>query len=468
MRSPLYDAVSRCQARRLLGLAAAAPLPATAIAILALLAPFALARIGHAIGGELAGAVGAVGVSEALVVGPVLAAGVGGASLAVSLPGSSALGQQVAAGPCGRRTVVLAGLLAPGAIVAVVLLPSLVAACVAVARELPGGGMAGVALAAATVSAVPAGAIAAEGGVAVARGRARRALGVVIGALAWVVTGTALGSSPLGPLAPVASALRGSESPWLALTVSLGLALALAVIWIGVAAARPEVRARNPRPRRRLTPDGRLAVPAAVAALVARRSDVRLAAAGATAFGITGIVIARVGASASSPGPFLLVTTTALVGSMLCPLAVCGALLDGGWLWRGGPAERRPIVQFAGLVGLIGSALPVAVVGGVAAAVSGTSWNALGVVATLVVVGSAVALLAGTVVPWRRKGVGDQLATFAAFASIAIAASLLVGLVAPRLVSAGFPDLLVAPLVCGSFACVALHALGRRLRVDVR
>jgi hypothetical protein len=80
-----------------------------------------------------------------------------------------------------------------------------------------------------------------------------------------------------------------------------------------------------------------------------------------------------------------------------------------------------------------------------------------------VIVGSGAALLAGCIVPWRGEGVGDQLVTFAAFAGIAIAASLLVGLVAPRLVSLGAPDIVVVALVCGASAGVAVHALGRRL-----
>ena len=80
-----------------------------------------------------------------------------------------------------------------------------------------------------------------------------------------------------------------------------------------------------------------------------------------------------------------------------------------------------------------------------------------------VVVGICAALLAGCIVPWRGEGIGDQLATFAAFAGIAIATSLLVGLVAPRLVSLGFPDIVVIALVCGASSAVALHALGRRL-----
>ncbi len=78
---------------------ATAPIPAAILVIVVLLSPIALARVGRAIGSELAGVVGAGGVADALAVGPVLAAAVAGAALAVSLPGRSALGQQVAACP---------------------------------------------------------------------------------------------------------------------------------------------------------------------------------------------------------------------------------------------------------------------------------------------------------------------------------------------------------------------------------
>ena len=116
-----------------------------------------------------------------------------------------------------------------------------------------------------------------------------------------------------------------------------------------------------------------------------------------------------------------------------------------------------------GSPGSLGAALPVALVGGVAAAVAGVSWSAVGIVTAFVVVGSAAALLAGCVVPWREEGVGDQVVTFAAFAGIAIVTSLLVGLVAPRLVSLGLPDVVVVALVCGVSIGVSLQALRRRL-----
>jgi hypothetical protein len=204
-----------------------------------------------------------------------------------------------------------------------------------------------------------------------------------------------------------------------------------------------------------------------VAALVTRRSDVRLAAVGAVGFGIAGTAIGSLGSS-PAPGGFLLATTTALLGATVCSLAVGGALSDGGWLWRAGPADRGLTVASGVVVGIAGSALPVVVVGVGAAAFAGADWPAAGVVGALVIAGSAAALVAGAVVPWRGKGVGDQMATFAAFAAIAIASSLLVGLVAPRLVALGLSDVVVAGVVCVAFVGAAGFALGRRLGIPAR
>ena len=467
MPSPLFDAVARCHVRRLRGLAATAPLPAAVVAVLVLAAPIALIRIGRIVGGELAAAVGAESVQEAVVLGPVLAAAMAGAALALSLPGAAALGQQIGASPCGRHAPLLAGLVVPAAVGALAVLPSLLASCVSLASAFPGGPVAGAALAVATIAAVPAGAVAAEGWLAVIRGMRRRALAILGGVVAWAAAGFASGSVPLGPLAPVATALGGTTSPWLAFAFAFAVSLALGLTWVATAATRAEPRARASRPPRRLVPGGHVPVPAAVAALVTRRSDVRLAAVGAVGFGIAGTVIGSLGSS-PEPGGFLLATTTALLGATVCSLVVGGALADGGWLWDAAPVARRLTVASGVGVGLAGSALPVVLVGIGATAFAGADWPAVGVVAALVITGSAAALAAGAAVPWRGKGVGDQMATFAAFAAIALAGSLPVGLIAPRLVALGLPDAVVAGVVCAAFVGAAGFTLGRRLGVSAR
>ena len=131
-----------------------------------------------------------------------------------------------------------------------------------------------------------------------------------------------------------------------------------------------------------------------------------------------------------------------------------------------GAARRSPIVssaRAAGLVGCLGAAAPVAVVGAGAIVASGADWRTVGVAVALVIVGSALALLAGSLVPLRGTGAGDQLTTFAAFAALAVAMSLVTGLTAPRLVSLGVPDPLVVGLVTTLALGGGLEGLRRRL-----
>ena len=112
--------------------------------------------------------------------------------------------------------------------------------------------------------------------------------------------------------------------------------------------------------------------------------------------------------------------------------------------------------------------LTVALVGAAAACASGASWNAAGVVAALVVAGSAVALTAGAVVPWGGTGLGDQLSSFAAFAAFAVVTSFAIGLTAPRLVALGLPDPVAVLVVCGVAIALALLALEHRLEATGR
>jgi hypothetical protein len=78
-------------------------------------------------------------------------------------------------------------------------------------------------------------------------------------------------------------------------------------------------------------------------------------------------------------------------------------------------------------------------------------------------VGSSVALAAGAVMPWAGAGIGDQLTTFAAFAVIAIATSLVVGVTAPRLVTLGIPGPVIAVLLACLSIGIATRLVGRRL-----
>jgi hypothetical protein len=314
----------------------------------------------------------------------------------------------------------------------------------------------------AVVAALFAGALVAEAGVAARRASVKRPLAILAATVAWTLVGLALDSAPLGPLATVPPALRDELPPSVALAVSCATAAVLACAWVAVAAGRPRPRVVRARRSRRLVRGRGFARPAAVAALLGRRSDIRISAVGSLAFGAAGVALA-VTTAAPPPAAFLLGTTTALLGSILCSLVACGALLDGLWLWRGSPSDRRSITVAATLVTLAATAAPVAVVALGARAVSDASARSTGVVAALVVVGCALALLAGCLIPWRGSGIGDQLTTFAALAALALVTSLLVGFAAPRLVSLGVPDAVVVVLVCATLTGLAGHALGRTL-----
>jgi len=460
VRSPLCEAVVRCHLRRLRAAVGAAPLPGSVLCAGVVSAPLASVRIGHALGNGVA--VTSAGVADAIVLGPMLAGAVAGAALAAALPEPAAFGRQIAAAPFDRAVGVVAVAFVPVLAGGLVVSPSLVAAAVALGSRLPGGTGAGLALAASTLATIPAGASLAEGWIAAARRRRRRPLLVGCAAGAWLAMGAALGAAPLGPMAVVSLALQGEAPSGVALAVSGASGLAVGLGWVLLAATRPEQPAARSGRARQLVRGRRGAIPAAIAALLGRRGDVRVSAAGAVAFGAAGAGLAAV-AAAPAPAALLLGTTTALLGSLFCPLAAGGALLDGRWLWAGTPRGSAVVVGAAALVAVAGTAAPVGLVGAGAWVGSGASRSSAGVVAVLVVAGSATALLAGALVPWRRSGVGDQLTTFAAFAAVAVATSLAVGLVAPRIVATGAPDALVAGLAVGPSVVAALAALGSRL-----
>ena len=175
--------------------------------------------------------------------------------------------------------------------------------------------------------------------------------------------GRAMGATALGPLAPVGSALRGAVSPWAALATACAVAVGLGHAWLILVSRRAERRPRATR-RRHLDAAWRFPIAASVSSLVTRRTDVRRASLAALGFGLTGALVAVVAGSAS-PGPFLLATTTTLLGSLVAALALFGILLrvpgsgsphrGVSALWRSGrgssvswrPRSRSALSAFA-------------------------------------------------------------------------------------------------------------------------
>ena len=461
MSSPLCSAVARCHARRLRGIAARAPLAVVAVAALVVATPFACLRLGDALGRELDGSLGAQPVSVAVVAGPAVAAAVAGMASAVSLRGRAALGVQLAAAPFPSHEAVVAVCLVPAAGGVVLLLPSLLAFAIPFALALGDDGAAGVALALGILAAVPGGAVLAEGALAAARGARRRAVLVVAAAAAWALLGWSLGAAVLGPLAAVANALRDNGSSWSACAASFASLLVLTCCWVALAARRPDARPRSQEAPARIVRARTGVVALALVALLVRRADVRLTAVGAVAFGIGGVVLAVV-AEAPAPAAFMLGTTTALLGAVVASLAVCGVVREGGWLWLSAPAPRAAIARAAWAVALLLTSAPVLVVGCAAVAVSPTSWGAVGTIAVVVWLAADAAMVAGVIVPWGA-GAGEQVSTFAAFGAVAIAGSLAVGVVAPRVVAIGVPDAATAAVLCCGGAGGAALALLRGL-----
>jgi len=442
-------------------LGAVGPVPAALAAAVVVTTPFACARLGASLGDELRGSLDARAVAVAIVAGPALAGAVVGMALAVSLPGRPALGAQIAAAPYRNWAAVVASCVVPvlGGLVLVV--PPLLAFDVAFAEALNGEGSVGVALAFATLTAVPAGAIVAETALAASRGARRRAVLVGLAALAWVALGQLLGGAPLGPLAPAARALR-EEMPGSEASVIAAVSLVVLVCgWVRLAAVRPVGR-RVRRPRTvRLVRGAAGSVPGALVALIVRKGEVRLASAGALAFGVGGVALARLTA-APAPAGFMLGTTTALLGSVVASLVVSGVLRDGRWLWVGAPYSSRGIAFTAWLVALAVTLAPVVLVGLGAFVLETPSRSAVAAVAVVAVMAADAALVAGVLVPWSR-GAGDQLTTFSAFGAVAIATSLVVGLVAPRLVELGVPNAVLAVGFCAVAGTAAVYGLGRGL-----
>ena len=237
------------------------------------------------------------------MLGPLLAASVAGAALALSLPERSAFGQQLAAGPFGDLAVVCASLLVPALVAAFTVVPSLVAVCVGLALELPGGPSSGVALAIATIAGIPAGAVV---GRRWPGGCARRGLG----ARSPSPAARSRGLRPASPRAGVRSGLWRRSAGRSAARCRDGLRSCSerAPPWCSASpgsGSRPRVRRSGclvPRAEdtgsRRVVPGVADPVgewpriPVAVAALVSRRDDVRLATVGAVGFGTAGSAVA--------------------------------------------------------------------------------------------------------------------------------------------------------------------------------
>ena len=459
----LCRAVLRCQRRRAGSALRTAPLAGALLLVVAAVAPFALARASTALGATLRPALGDPAVTRALVLAPMLAGAAAGAALCNASTGRRALGTQLAAGPVGPRAALAACVLAPAAAVAVVGLPAVSALAVPVGLASPGGAVAGLALVGVGLGAAGIGAIFAEALAQLVGGAGRGLAALVLLGIVWGAVGALAGTLALGPFTLAADALAGTARPEMAFAAVVLTAGAAALLWLELAARRVDRRSRSRRLSRSYVA-GPLAValPLAGAAVLGRRRELQVGLAAAVGFGLGGVGLSR-WLAAPAPAPLQLGTTSALLGVALVPLAVGGALLAGRWAW--GCAPRRRLLLSA-CVCAVATGMLVATAGGVAAVaavVSGAPIRAvaeLGLVALLV---SAAATVAGATVPWRGATMGDQIASFCAFAVCAGSLSAAAGLVGPRLVAYGLPDAAAAACLLGTMTALGVGAVTLRL-----
>jgi hypothetical protein len=459
-------AVLRCQRRRAGVVLRSAPLAGGLLVALAAAAPFALARVGGALGGALQPALADVDVARALTLAPVLAGSACGAAVGVASVGRHALGQQLAAGPVGARAALLACVLAPAGVLAACCLPAALGLTLPLGSASPGGAVAGVGIVGAALAAAPWGAVLSEAVVQLGGGATRLIVVVIPTAAVWAGIGVALGAPALGPLALVAASLAGNEHPAEALGAAALTGCAGTAAWLELAARRPERRARV-RGFGRCRVAGPLvtALPLSAGVLLARRRDLRFGLLAAVAFGLGGVALAQ-STGAPAPAPLQLGVSSALLGAALVPLAVGGALLAGRWTWVCAPRHRLlPCAALctASAMLLSTTAGGVAVVAGLVSGAPSRALIELGLVAVLV---AAAATLAGAIVPWRGITMGDQVASFGAFAAAAGGLSAAAGFAGPRLVAAGLPDAAAAVWVLVSMSVLGVGALVVRLRRD--
>ena len=455
----------RCQWRRIAGALRAWPL-AGALALAAVAAsPLVAWRAGRALGTVLQPVLHDPELARLLALAPGVAGATAGAALCLTAAGRRSLGPQLAALPVGARTALVATMVAPAAAALALGLPAALALAVALGAASPGGVAAGIGLVAGALAGAAAGAVAAESILQAGSGaRLRGVVSLLLVAAAWVAAGSLQQAPLVGPLAPAGTALSGRGHAVAALAGVLVAAILGGAAWLELAVRRPErvAVARGSRRRRVLGPPA-AALPLAATVLLARRRDLRLALLAAVGFGLAGVALAE-RAGVPAPGPLHLGAGSTLLGAALAPLVVGGVLASGRWAWACAPRARLlPCVALVAAAHAVLVAALAPVLAGTALA-SGVPPHAVAEVALVAVGLGAAAVLAGALVPWRGTTMGDQVASFAAFAACAGAFSVAAGAAGPRLVAAGAPDAAAAACLLAACTGVSLGAVTRRLR----
>ncbi len=452
--SLLASAAVLCLVRRGRDAVARSPLVAALALVLVAVLPVMSYRASSAGAAVLGPALADASIARSLVLGfltPSLCAGV---AFGASLRPCAAFGPQVAAAPISRAFLSAIAVGLPVMVVAVPVAPTVSAVLLPFISSAPGGWSALLPVVASLGCAfVAGGAISA----AVVHRGTHAALQAVA-ALCCSAVAVELATRTLGGRAGGASAAVASVS----------LATVALAGWLSVAGEDVPVRgAHGGRPSRlaRGVLDDRPAIATAwaIALGLARRRDIRIALAGSVAAALAGVGVARVGHADAATGILLGSGGAALVLAS-AGLAVGGAVADGSWLWCRAPVSRRTLAS--ALLGGGGAvAIPTAFLAVLLAWVARPS--ALGTVAAglaTLVAGWACAVTAGAIVPWRREGVFDQSASFAAFTVTAGLATVAVSRAATAASHANLPPAIAGAAVLTLVLLMSALALAHTLR----
>lgn len=458
----LSRAVLRCQRRRLARALRAAPVPGAVLALAVIASPVGAARAGRSLGRLLQPVLEHADAARSLTLAPLLAGVAAGVALGIASSGRRSLGLPLAAAPVGARRALVASFAVPAAAAAALGLPAALALAGSLGSAAPGGFAAGAALVLAAPAGAATGVVLSEA-VELAIARVWRPLAPMpLLAAAWIGLGGLMGAPELGPVAAVPLSLTGSGPAAGGLGATLLTVAAGTLMWLELASKRREHRHSTRRARLRVRgPLGR-ALPLSAVALLSRRRELRLGLALALALGLAGVLLAE-GSGAQAPAPLLLGGSSSTLAAAIAPLAAAGILLEGRATWWCAPVWRPApsLVLAATAAAMLATAA--AVVAAAAAVLSGVTATGLAEISAMVVLAGSAATLAGALVPWRGAGMGDQVASFAAFAVCAAALSAAAGAAGPRLVSAGVPDVVAAVLLLGVAVALALAGVVVRL-----
>jgi hypothetical protein len=459
--SALSRAAALCLARRVRGAVVVAPAPALAVAALAAATPLLLYRAGGALADALGAQLADVEVARALLLALCLAGGIVGVMLGLVMPPRSAIGAQLSAAPVSPLSVATAMTVVPLGLAGLVTAPLLLAFSFPIASAAPGGVASIVTTIGAAVGAIAVGLLAAEAVRSGLRRDAGAAAGLAAIGVAWVGAHLVGAPAALGPLGVAADALAGARSVPVALVVEVSVVVCALAGWcVLVTRGAPRVSSRAPRVVLPTPVGTRAAVTVAALRLLLRRSDVQLTLGAGALFGLSAIALggaadgARLGLAGSS-----VALATAIV-----PLAATGILLGGRPLWCSAPVRPGTL---AALWGAVATLVPVVVAGGVVLVVLAAAGGAIDDASRVVFVAAltaAAALAGGAAVPWRGSRLGDQLASFAAFAACTGMVSLGGGAVGARAVAHGVPEVAVAGALLATTAVVGALGVGARLR----